>query len=246
MGPRAGIELAFWIWALVSFAPVSQIFPFLYPMADRYLYFILPGLIGAALLGGREVAERLRVPPRACIALGALVCLGLAARAHGRAELWRSAALLHADAAAHYPDGRVATLLRAKRAAFAGDAETALVELERAVARGYNRFEQLETDAAWDALRELPRFRALVDEVAGRWIASARRKASPTQAELRAVAHAQVARREYKEALRVYEAALAAGGPEGDAIRAEIEAVRTALASGDPNVRVRLGVAAPE
>ncbi len=245
-GPRAGFELAFWIWVLVSFAPVSQIFPFLYPMADRYLYFILPGLIGALLLAGREAAARLRVAPWAFVALGALACLGLAARAHGRAELWRSAALLHADAAAHYPDGRVASLLRAKRAAFAGDAEAALIELERAVARGYNRFDQLESDAAWDALRELPRFRALVDEIAGRWIASARRKASPTQTELRAVAHAHVARREYEEALRVYEAAVAAGGPAGDEIRAEIEVVRTAVGSGDPNLRVRLGVTAPD
>jgi hypothetical protein len=242
----ARAELAFWTFALVSFAPVSQLFPFLYPMADRYLYFILPGLVGAALLGGREAVERLRAPPWVPLALGALACLGLAARAHERAGIWRSGATLLADAAAHYPDGRVASLLRAKRAAFAGDAEAALAELERAVARGYNRFEQLETDAAWDALREQPRFRALVDELAGRWIASARRKASATQVELRAVAHAHVARGEYSDALRVYQAALAAGGPDSDAIRAELEVVRRALASGDPGVRVRLGVTAPE
>ncbi len=243
---RAGIEFAFWILALVSFAPVSQIFPFLYPMADRYLYFILPGLVGAGLLLGQEASGRLRVPAGVLVALGALACLGLAVRARERAAIWRSVAALHADAAAHYPGGTVASLLRARRAAFAGDAEAALAELERAVARGYNRFEQLETDAAWEALREQPRFRALVDDVAGRWIASARRKASPTQVELRAVAHAHVARREYAQALGVYEAAIAAGGPDGDAIRAEVEAVRTALGSGDPSVRVRLRVTAPE
>jgi hypothetical protein len=239
-------ELAYWVWALVSFAPVSQIFPFLYPMADRYLYFILPGLVGAALLLGAEAVGRLRVPTRVAAALGALACLALAARSHERAAIWRSGALLQADAAAHYPDGRVASLVRARRAAFAGDTEAALSELERAVARGYNRFEQLETDAAWEVLRAEPRFRALVDELAARWIASARRKASPTQVELRALAHAHVARREYADALRAYEAALAAGGPDGQAIRAELEVVRRALASGDPGVRVRLGVTSPE
>jgi hypothetical protein len=243
---RAGVELAFWTWALVSFAPVSQVFPFLYPMADRYLYFILPGLVGAALLSGAEAAARWRVPPRVALAVGAAACLALAVRAHERAAIWRSGATLLADAEKHYPDGRVASLLRAKRAAFAGDADGALAELERAVARGYNRFEQLETDSAWDAIRDDPRFRALVRELAARWIASVRRKASPTQTELRAVAHAHVARDEYAEALRVYEAAVDAGGPDADAIRAEVEAVRTALASGDPRVRVRLGATGPE
>jgi hypothetical protein len=42
------MEAVWWIWAAAGFAPVSQIFPFLYPMADRYLYFILPGLMGGA------------------------------------------------------------------------------------------------------------------------------------------------------------------------------------------------------
>jgi hypothetical protein len=243
---RAGVELAFWIWALVSFAPVSQVFPFLYPMADRYLYFILPGLVGAVLLLGVEAAARWRVPPGVAPAVGAVACLALAVHAHERAAVWRSGATLLADAALHYPDGTIANLLRAKRAAYAGDADAALAALERAVARGYNRFEQLETDAAWDAIRDDPRFRALVHELAARWIASAGRKASPTQTELRAVAHAHVARDEYAEALRVYEAAVEAGGPDGDAIRAEIEAVRTALASGDPRVRVRLGASGSE
>jgi hypothetical protein len=64
--------------------------------------------------------------------------------------------------------------------------------------------------------------------------------------ELRAVAHAHVARGEYAEALRAYEAAVSAGGPDGDAIRAEVEVVRRALASGDPGVRVRLGVTAAD
>ena len=49
-------EVAYWVWAMVSFGPVSQIFPFLYPLADRYLYFILPGLLGGTLLAGQSAA----------------------------------------------------------------------------------------------------------------------------------------------------------------------------------------------
>jgi len=47
---RRSQEAGFWLFALVSFGPVSQIFPFLHPFADRYLYYILPGLLGGALL----------------------------------------------------------------------------------------------------------------------------------------------------------------------------------------------------
>ena len=54
-------EAAYWAWAGISFAPISQVFPFLNPMADRYLYFILPGLIGGALLWGREVMSESRI-----------------------------------------------------------------------------------------------------------------------------------------------------------------------------------------
>src|SRR5262245_57078215 len=191
---RRAPELGFWVLALASFAPVSQLFPFLYPMADRYLYFILPGLLGAGLLAAQEGAARLaaraREPVRALrglrragVVVGALACAVFAARAHERAGIWRSSALLYADAAAHYPDGTVASLLRAKRAALAGDADGALPELSRAVARGYNRFDQLEADAAWDGVRSDPRFRALVRELAARWIESGRRKANPTQTE---------------------------------------------------------------
>jgi tetratricopeptide (TPR) repeat protein len=226
-------------------------------MADRYLYFILPGLLGGALLAAPEAAARiaarsaeparaLRRLRRAGCALGLVACTAVAARAHERAGIWRSSALLYADAAAHYPEGTVASLLRAKRAALAGDADAALPELQRAVSRGYNRFEQLEADAAWDGIREDPRFRALVREIAARWIETGRSRPWATQAELRTLAHAYVVRGEYAEALRSYDAALAAGGPDSAAIRAEIAVVQAALASGDPRVRVRLGAAAPD
>ena len=46
-------EAAWWIGAAAAWAPVSQVFPFLNPIADRYLLFMLPGLIGGTSLVAR-------------------------------------------------------------------------------------------------------------------------------------------------------------------------------------------------
>jgi hypothetical protein len=249
---RRAPELAFWVWALVSFAPVSQIFPFLYPMADRYLYFILPGLIGAALLALREGAERLarhtrepgralRIASRAGLVVAASLALVFALRAGERARLWRSMPLLLADAAANYPDGMPAHLIRARRAILVGDVGGTLEGLRQARARGYNRFEQLEGDPVWEPVRDHPAFRSLVREIAGGWIESGRRKQSPTQVELRMIAHAHVARGEIRQAVQVLERAVATGGPYDAELRAELASLRGALERGEQD-SVRLGV----
>jgi hypothetical protein len=245
---RRDPELAWWAWAAVSYAPVSQLFPFLYPMADRYLYFILPGWIGAVLLAGREafahlpprVAARRAAAPVALVLAGA-VLLACAARARERAAIWRSDAVLAQDAARHYPDGKVANVLRAKRAALAGDAQATVSALRRAAELGYNRYDQLEIDPAYDGVRQAPAFRALVRELAAGWIERGREKPNPTQAELRSIAQAHIARGEVREALAALEQAQARGGPATEAIGAEIEAVRMALERGAPE-GLRLGV----
>ena len=58
----------------------AQVFTFIYPMADRYLYFILPGLLGAAYWMVHDAVEslaaRLRIPSRklfATVAIAAAV-----------------------------------------------------------------------------------------------------------------------------------------------------------------------------
>jgi hypothetical protein len=243
---RRQIEAAFWVWAAASFAPVSQIFPFLYPMADRYLYFILPGLLGGVLLAGGELLARLPAPRRtaamrAALGLAAVLAAGFAARATERAGLWRSNAALLADAAAHYPDGKVGSVLAARRAVAAGDPDAALDALERAERRGYNRFEQLEVDPAWDPIRREARFRALVSRMADDWIASAQGKRGLTRTELRLLAHAHVAKGEPEAAVRALEQAIEAGGHDAETIRAELAALRAAIESGAAD-RVRLGV----
>ncbi len=223
-------ETAWWAWAAVSFAPVSQIFPFLYPMADRYLYFILPGLIGGGLLAGAAGIERLpeaarRGASRAALALGLVLALGFAARAAERARIWASPARLMQDAARNYPHGVPANLLRAKRAAQLGDGAAAGAALRAAADRGYNRFEQIVTDPALAPVRDHPAVQAVVRELAADWIESIGRKPDATQGELRSVAQAHVARGEFLEAEAVLRRALQKGGREDARIRAELEAL---------------------
>jgi hypothetical protein len=220
-------EAVFWIWAAVGFAPVSQVFPFLYPMGDRYLYFILPGLIGAMLWLVCDALARLPEPRaqqarRAALALAAVLCVVFGWRSNLRAAVWRSTASVSADAAAHYPDGVSANLLRARRAAQAGDVDGVVAALRAAERRGYNRFEQLEADPAFDAMRQDSRFRALVSEMAAGWIALGRTREQPTQQELQTLAHAHYVRGERAEAIAVLRRALALGGPRDPQIREDL------------------------
>lgn len=239
-------EAVYWVWAAASFGPVSQIFPFLYPMADRYLYFILPGFLGAALLAlealftaqePSRLSPVLRAAvPRVGLALGTALCIVFALRSHARAEIWRTPVLLLADSARNYPDGVAANLLRARRAVQEGDADRAVSALRAAQARGFNRFEQLQSDPGYDPIRGDPGFRALVREMAAWWIERSDRLQDPTQTELRVRALAHLARGEEAEAIRAFEAALARGGPIDDRIRAELNDLRrsTTMPQRDP------------
>jgi len=230
---RRSPEAVYWIWALVAFVPISQIFPFLYPMADRYLYFIAPGLIGACLFAARDVSEWIPEARRRAAVLGAwalvaAACLFFAARSAERAAVWRSAASLVADAAAHYSEGVSANILRAKRAALSGDVDGVVVALRAAAARGYNRFEQIDADPAFTGLRDDPRFRSVVSEIAAGWIARAQSLENPTQHELQIVAHAHFVRGERVEAIAVLRRALAVGGAGDAQVRADLTALGAA------------------
>ena len=162
-------EGAFWLWAAVSYLPVAQLFPFLYPMADRYLYFILPGLIGGSALAGADAAQHLA--PRARARLGragvVLVCAVLAvfaARSHDRARLWVSEARLFADGVRHYPDGAGAAFVRARQAAAAGDVARAVEYARRATRRGHRDFEDFLGLPEFAALRGRPEVEAFLRE----------------------------------------------------------------------------------
>jgi hypothetical protein len=225
-------EAAWWIFAAAGFAPVSQIFPFLYPIGDHYLYFILPGLVGGTLLAGTSLLRRLRargpagaatfrLRPVPLAGLAALL-LVFAARSHERAGLWRSEELLLRDAAARYPDGDSAQVLRACEAARRGDAEAAVAALRASEATGVPRFAGLERDPCFQGLRDDPAFRAFLRQSAGRWLEEAERRGVETQAHLRAMAHARVLRGEDREAALLLKRALARGGPLDAALRADL------------------------
>jgi len=236
-------EAAWWVWAAAAYAPISQVFPFLYPMADRYLYTILPGLLGAAMLVAREAWTRLRPrlsaldavsPAWVATAAAVVLILVFGLRSHERARVWRSSATVELDTIRHYPDGISANMHRAAQAAQRGDARGAADAARRAYELGFHRFMHFYEVPTFAAVRNDPAFQALVVEMAGRWIEETRRMPNPTQADLRVRAHAHIVRGEHAEAEILLEQALRLGGGFDDAVRAELAQVRAALRRETP------------
>lgn len=226
------VEAVFWIAAAAAFAPVSQVFPFLNPVADRYLYTALPGLVGGALLAGASLWRAAPAPLRpsragVAAALAACAALGLLGlRSAGRARLWNHETLLLLDAARHYPDGGTAHFLEARAAAGRGDVDAAVAALRVAAERGVDRFQALRSDPGLAPIRDAPAFRAFLAELAGRYIELAHRRGATTQAELRMLALAHLERGEDDQAARALERALEAGGPLDAVVREELAEVR--------------------
>jgi hypothetical protein len=231
---RGRPEAACWVAAAAAFAPVSQLFPFADPVADRYLYFILPGLIGGGLLWIQALLSRTRHPQlrsgRVPAALFAALSVWLAWQCTERVPLWRSEALLLVDAARHYPDGISAHILRARGAAQAGDAETAVAALQVVADRGLDRFMAVRDDPGLAPLRDDPGFRRVIQAMAGRWIERARARGYATQPELRVLGLAHLEREEYADAVAALEASLRVGGPLDAVVRAELDEARARLA----------------
>jgi tetratricopeptide (TPR) repeat protein len=226
-------EAAYWVGAAAAFAPVSQLFPFLNPVADRYLYFILPGLIGGALFLVVDLRDRLEAG--VWLSRGVAVAVaGLAAffavHSAERAKLWTNDTFLYLDAARHYPQGGTAAFLSARRAARQGDTAAAVAALRKAADRGIDRFMVLRDDPGLVSIRDTEEFRALLYEMAGHWIERASQRENPAPPELRVMAHAHLVRGEYAEAEALLERALGAGGPLTSVVRAELAALRASAA----------------
>jgi hypothetical protein len=214
-------ETAWWIGAAAGYLPVAQIgMAFLQPMADRYLYCALPGLLGGCAVALRDTWLR-RVAPRPlarraaafCIALGVAWIALFAAQSFAVAHHWRSAATLALASAARYPEGLPARLLEAQRAALRGDAGGTVQALRAAMARGYDRFETLASAPVYDAVRRDPAFQALLREMAQRWIDESLRLERATQADLLARAEAYAVLGERERALATLDEALRLSGP---------------------------------
>jgi hypothetical protein len=240
---RAGREEgAYWVFAAAGFAPVSQLFPFLFPIADRYLYFILPGLLGATLLALRDLAERVARTrgsgtARALRRAGAVAGIALAAffgwRSLLRAELWREPTLLFLDSARHYPDGYPAALMRARRAAQQGDAATAAEALRAAHARGMSDFMALTQDSGLAPIAGTPEFAAVLREMAQDLVDRTGDDAALDQSTLHLLAHAHLLRNDPREAARAFAAAIRAGGLQDAVLRGEL----ATLVAADPTLK---------
>jgi len=225
-------EGVYWCWALISFAPVSQVFPFLHPVADRYLYFILPGLIGGVLLGVRgsrsEIWRREAVQKAAALAC-TLVLIFFALRAHERATLWGDPRQIDLDAIQRFPEGLVAHLENSRTAARRGDVEAVVGHLNFAVERGVLDFYSYRADPVWNPVRRDPRFQAVLAEMARRWLLLEPLYVNPSQVELRGLAHARILLGDYLEARDLLVRAIETGGLRDDQIRRELVTVKLEL-----------------
>jgi hypothetical protein len=162
-------------------------------MADHYLYFVLPGLIGGVslwLARGSTRLPRQAVTALLGVALGTLVFFGW--QSSQRARLWEVPYRLEVDAARNFPNGRFALYQRARSAAASGDLEHAKAELETIYARGLDDFWILRTDPVFSALHDDPRFRELVYAWAGRHIERWRECERLSAPELRVLATAHL------------------------------------------------------
>ena len=233
-------ESIFWFWAAISFAPISGVIPLPYPMADRYLYFILPGLVGGltfALLDSEEgswlrsgfaaLPAATRAAPWLCVG----AALVFAYQAHARAGVWTTADSLMLDAAIHYPEGVAARTREARRRALAGDVDGAVASLRSAMGRGYNRLDHLLQDPAYHPLHQAPPFRALMDEMAREMVERLTARERPSQMQWRVVAQAQVVLGEPEAAAASLENAIAADGPLTERSQQELEELRRQLAT---------------
>jgi len=231
---RRRMEAAWWLWAALSFAPISQVFPFIYPMADRYLYFVLPGLIGGVILAGRDLARRL-IPAdsalaaplaRGAVAVALLILAFFAVRGHDRARIWTSSTKLFLDGAMNYPNGIEGSILRALRAVREGDRDEAIQALQAAHTRGFYVFESLLSDPALAPLRGDPRFEALIQELATELIESRRAKPNTNLFDLPRLAEAHLLLGQVDEAIAVLDRAAALRGSDQPFLRQRIAAMR--------------------
>jgi hypothetical protein len=221
-------EGVYWTWALLSFVPISQIVPFTHPLADRYLYFILPGLIGGALLAIHALVQRLpqRSRRRAALQLGAAVALLLliafAGQTRQRAGLWTSFESLARDSMQHYPDGLWAHLLRSREAAAQGDGDRSAAELRAAFELGHRDYSNVLGDPVWARVLRQPSFQQLLADMADWWIQRVNTIEDPNQLQLYQLASAYWLRGNFVAAQRSLERALVIGGPMTDRVQADL------------------------
>ena len=220
-------EGAFWLAALAAFAPVSQLIPFYFALGDRYLYFMLPGILGATALLAQG---RLSAAPAGVRRIESLVAVALLASfallSQQRARLWRDEFLLLADSAVHYPEGGTAHFVRAVLATQRGRPDDAIAALRVSADRGYHFMRSFDGEPMLAPLRAREDFQALIREIARRQLAYAEERRFHTPSQLRGVAAAHLALGDFDRAIEVYERAIRQGGPLQSILIDELHAAR--------------------
>ncbi len=226
-------EAAWWIFAVVSFGPICGVIPLPFPLADRYLYFILPGLVGGVLHAGHAWVARFELADsdafwRGLRIAAAVLLVAFAARSFDRATIWRAPFLVMADAMKHYPEGVAAKTQLATRAAQAGDADTAVELLEAAHRRGYNRLDHLLM-AGYGPIQDDAEFVKLKQRWAREWIERLSRSDSPSQHELQLIAQAHLVLDDLLSARDVVVRAIERGGPITESLEVDLAEVERAI-----------------
>jgi len=234
---RRQIEGAFWLMAAGAFAPISQVFPFLYPMADRYLYGILPGLLGGTLLGVQGALRRLSAPggadttrPQAesiAACLGVLVlAIGFAGQSSARIPVFASDLAMAHDAAANYPAGIQANLLRMTEAGVAGDGAAAAVALRAAFSDGWAGFAHVMTKPYLAGVLDDPLVQAVLRDMASHWIEEGEKIEYPVQADEYMLSLAYEVHGELAPAVAAAERGLTMTGAYDEALREQLASLR--------------------
>jgi hypothetical protein len=209
---------------------------FRYPMADRYLYFLLPGLLGAALVTlAPWLRARSRRGGRGPRARRALLAIGLAASVLRRCGAWSSSSAPVCGRPGAGRGGRSPELPRrhpgqitlARRLIAQGDLEGAVAAVERARARGQTNPAAFIQDPSLQPLFQDPRYVAMMQDMTERWIERARQIPEPTISGLMGIAQAELFLGRVDAAFEAMDRAAALASPEQrtaiQQMRSEIE-----------------------
>ncbi len=239
---RRDEEAVWWVMAAGAYAPISQIFLFIYPMADRYLYAVLPGLLGGALLAAREPARRaadwlrprlgtgLHDSPIAQVA-GVALMLGLSLffvpRSRDYSRDFLSGERASASSARSFPDGIQAWLARVAVAEASKDAEGVAEALRKLHELGFYGFRDLGSFLG--STRSDPAVQAILQEMARKTLRryEAVDDLFPLELYMVAQAHQELGR--LPEAVALLEKAVASKGPRTEELRTVLEETRALL-----------------